>query len=84
MLEANDRELQRTQKLVEIGGASRQEMERIHAEHAAQTAAVESARSQLETARRIRLRGRCPRIRQTGRRYSALTRLTRAVGPVAV
>ena len=48
MLEAHDRELQRTQKLVEIGAASRQEMERIHAEHAAQAAAVESARSQLE------------------------------------
>ena len=48
MLEAHDLELRRTQKLVEIGAASRQEMERIHAEHAAQTAAVESARSQLE------------------------------------
>lgn len=48
MLEAHDRELQRTQKLVEIGAASRQELERVHAEHAAQTAAVESARSQLE------------------------------------
>ena len=48
MLEAHDRELQRTQKLVDIGAASRQEMERIHAEHAAQTAAVQSARSQLE------------------------------------
>jgi cobalt-zinc-cadmium efflux system membrane fusion protein len=48
MLDAHDRELQRTQKLVEIGAASRQELERIHAEHAAQTAAVQSARSQLE------------------------------------
>jgi RND family efflux transporter MFP subunit len=48
MLEAHDRELQRTQKLVEIGAASRQEMERIHAEHAARTAAVQSARSQLD------------------------------------
>lgn len=48
MLDAHDRELQRTGKLVEIGAASRQEMERIHAEHAAQTAAVQSARSQLE------------------------------------
>ncbi|HUE85165.1 MAG TPA: efflux RND transporter periplasmic adaptor subunit [Vicinamibacterales bacterium] len=47
-LDAHDRELQRTQKLVEIGAASRQELERIHAEHAAQTAAVQSARSQLE------------------------------------
>ncbi len=48
MLDAHDRELQRTQKLVEIGAASRQKLEKIHAEHAAQTAAVQSARSQLE------------------------------------
>ncbi len=48
MLDAHDRELQRTQKLVEIGAASRQELERIHAEHAAQGAAVQSARTQLE------------------------------------
>ena len=47
MLDAHDRELQRTQKLVERG-ESRQELEKIHAEHAAQTAAVQSARSQLE------------------------------------
>ncbi len=48
MLDAHDRELKRTEMLVEIGAASRQELERIHAEHAAQTAAVQSARSQLE------------------------------------
>jgi cobalt-zinc-cadmium efflux system membrane fusion protein len=48
MLDAHDRELQRARKLVEIGAASRQELEKIHAEHAAQTAAVQSARSQLE------------------------------------
>jgi cobalt-zinc-cadmium efflux system membrane fusion protein len=48
MLDAHEREVQRTEKLVGIGAASRQEMERIHAEHAAQTAAVQSARSQLE------------------------------------
>ena len=48
MLDAHDRELQRTQKLVEIGAASRQELEKIHAEHAAQTAAVQSARAELE------------------------------------
>jgi cobalt-zinc-cadmium efflux system membrane fusion protein len=48
MLDAHDRELQRTQKLVEIGAVSRQELERIHAEHEAQTSAVQSARSQLE------------------------------------
>lgn len=48
MLEAHDLELQRTEKLVEIGAASRQELERIHAEHAAQIAEVNSARAQLE------------------------------------
>jgi RND family efflux transporter MFP subunit len=48
MLDAHDLELQRTQKLVDIGAASRQELERIHAEHAAQIAEVNSARSQLE------------------------------------
>lgn len=47
MLDAHDRELQRTQKLVEIGAASRQELERLHAEHAAQVADVEGARSRL-------------------------------------
>jgi RND family efflux transporter MFP subunit len=48
MLDAHDRELQRTQKLVEIGAASRQELERIHAEHVAQIAEVESARARLQ------------------------------------
>ena len=48
MLEAHDRELQRTDRLAAIGAASRQEVERIHAEHAAQTAEVQSARSRLE------------------------------------
>jgi multidrug efflux pump subunit AcrA (membrane-fusion protein) len=48
MLDAHDRELQRTQKLADIGAASRQELERIHAEHAAQLADVESARSRLQ------------------------------------
>jgi len=47
-LEAHDRELQRTQKLVDIGAASRQELERIRAEHTAQTSEVQSARVRLE------------------------------------
>ena len=47
-LEAHERELARTEKLVEIGSASRQELERIHAEHTAQRTNVESARSRLE------------------------------------
>ena len=47
-LEAHERELQRTEKLVEIGAASRQELERLHAEHTSKLTAVESARSRLE------------------------------------
>ena len=47
MLEAHDRELQRTEKLVEIGAASRQELERAHAEHTSQSADLEAARSRL-------------------------------------
>ena len=47
-LDAHERELQRTEKLVEIGSASRQELERLHAEHTAKLTAVESARSQLQ------------------------------------
>ena len=47
-LEAHERELARTEKLVGIGAASRQELERIHAEHSAQRTSVESARARLE------------------------------------
>jgi len=47
-LEAHERELQRTEKLVEIGAASRQELERLHAEHTSKLTGVESARSRLE------------------------------------
>src|SRR3954471_6245853 len=47
-LDAHERELQRTEKLVEIGSASRQELERLHAEHTAKVTAVESARSRLQ------------------------------------
>jgi RND family efflux transporter MFP subunit len=47
-LDAHERELLRTEKLVEIGSASRQELERLHAEHTAKLTAVESVRSRLE------------------------------------
>ena len=47
-LDAHERELQRTETLVEIGSASRQELERLHAEHTAKLTALESARSQLQ------------------------------------
>ena len=46
-LDAHERELQRTETLVEIGSASRQELERLHAEHTAKLTSVESARSRL-------------------------------------
>lgn len=48
MLEAHEKELARTEKLVDIGAASRQELERIHAEHAARIADVQSAASRLQ------------------------------------
>ncbi len=47
-LGAHEQELARTEKLVEIGAASRQELERIHAEHIARRADVESAASRLQ------------------------------------
>jgi RND family efflux transporter MFP subunit len=46
-LEAHERELDRTTKLVGIGAASQQELERLHAEHAAKQASVQSLRSRL-------------------------------------
>jgi membrane fusion protein, heavy metal efflux system len=46
-LEAHERELRRTERLVEIGAASRQELERIHAEHTAVSTIVQSHRSRL-------------------------------------
>ena len=47
-LEAHERELARTEKLVEIGSASRQELERIHAEHTSRRASVQSAAARLQ------------------------------------
>jgi cobalt-zinc-cadmium efflux system membrane fusion protein len=46
-LGAHERELDRTTKLVAIGAASQQELERLHAEHAAKLASVQSLRSRL-------------------------------------
>jgi len=46
-LAAHEQELARTEKLVGIGAASRQELERIHAEHTAKRADAESAASRL-------------------------------------
>jgi RND family efflux transporter MFP subunit len=46
-LEAAHHKLQRTQRLVEIGAASRQELEQIQAEHTRHTADVQEARTRL-------------------------------------
>ena len=46
-LGAHDRELGRTTKLVEIGSASREELERVEAEHTGRRAALESASARL-------------------------------------
>ena len=46
-LEAHEHELARTTTLVAIGAASQQEIERLHAEHAAKLAGVQSLRSRL-------------------------------------
>jgi membrane fusion protein, heavy metal efflux system len=45
--DAHERELRRTEKLAEIGSASRQELERIHAEHTAATTMVQTLRARL-------------------------------------
>jgi RND family efflux transporter MFP subunit len=47
MLEADHRKLERTQQLVEIGAASRQELEEITAVHMSHETEVESARQRL-------------------------------------
>ena len=47
-LDAHERELARTEKLVALGSASRQELERIHAEHTSRRASVQSAASRLQ------------------------------------
>jgi RND family efflux transporter MFP subunit len=47
-VQAVEREIARTDRLVEIGAASQQERERIHAEHVTHTTEVESARTRLQ------------------------------------
>ena len=46
-LVAHEQALRRVEKLVDIGAASRQELERVHAEHTAATTMVENSRSRL-------------------------------------
>lgn len=47
LLSADHQKLQRTQQLVEIGAASRQELEEVTAVHASHTTEVEAARQRL-------------------------------------
>ncbi len=46
--QAVEQEMARTTRLVEIGAASKQELERIHAEHVSHRTEVDSARARLE------------------------------------
>ncbi|HEU4688509.1 MAG TPA: efflux RND transporter periplasmic adaptor subunit [Vicinamibacterales bacterium] len=46
-LEAHEQELARTEKLVTLGAASKQELERIHAEHVSRRAEVQNIASRL-------------------------------------
>ena len=46
--QAVEQEIARTERLVEIGAASRQELERIHAEHVRHRTELESARARLQ------------------------------------
>lgn len=46
-LEAHEQELARTEKLVALGAASKQELERIHAEHTSRRAELQSVASRL-------------------------------------
>lgn len=45
--DAAERQVNRTRRLVDIGAASRQELEQVHAEHAGHAAALAGARSRL-------------------------------------
>src|SRR4051812_34553449 len=47
-LSAHDRQLARTDRLVQIGAASQQELEQAHAEHTAMTSALDNAQARLE------------------------------------
>jgi membrane fusion protein, heavy metal efflux system len=47
-LEAHERELARTERLATIGAASRQELERLHAEHTSRRADLQSVASRLQ------------------------------------
>jgi cobalt-zinc-cadmium efflux system membrane fusion protein len=76
-LGAHEAELARTEKLVGIGAASRQELERIHAEHTARLADLESARS------RLRLLGLSPGAIEALAPAAALEAMVDILAPIA-
>jgi len=75
-LEAHERELARTEQLVKIGAASRQDLERIHAEHTAQQTEVQSAAARLE------LLGITPSALAAGKDVSATTNVPAPISGV--
>lgn len=75
--QAVEQEIARTQRLAEIGAASQQELERIHAEHVRHRTEVESARTRLQ------LLGMTPRQVDALTSTSQVAATTTVVSPIA-
>jgi RND family efflux transporter MFP subunit len=75
-LDAAHQQLRRTERLVEIGAASRQELEKVRAEHTTHASHVEGARSRLV------LLGMTPASIKQLSAASEITATTRVPGPI--
>jgi cobalt-zinc-cadmium efflux system membrane fusion protein len=75
--QAVEREIARTDRLVQIGAASLQELERIHAEHVRHRTEVESARARLQ------LLGMTPQQIETVTSTGEISAATTIVSPIA-
>jgi cobalt-zinc-cadmium efflux system membrane fusion protein len=75
--DAVEQQIGRTTRLVEIGAASRQELERIHAEHVSHRTEIETARSRLQ------LLGMAPQQIETLTTSGDVTATTTVVAPMS-
>jgi membrane fusion protein, heavy metal efflux system len=75
--QAVEQQIARTERLVEIGAASQQELERIHAEHVRHRTEVESARTRLQ------LLGMTPQQIETLTSSGQVAATTTVVSPIA-
>lgn len=75
--QAVEQEVARTDRLVEIGAASKQELERVHAEHVRHRTEVESARTRLQ------LLGMTPQQIEEMTSSGAVAATTTVVSPIA-